>query len=597
MTNTRQTHIKHTYRWILVPLLTLLVLFLVSGVPTSSVSAASQAITSNPYSVNYGPPDCTWYAWQRLHDVEGIDFQFAPAAAGWLTDAPKTNAFWSERTQSYIQVQLNLTPVAGDIMVLPVPSKYAYPAHVAFVEAELDGNGNFQVSEQNSGDTSPGYNTSPYPWVSHHPQNLQDTQAAEGGQARFIHFSGTNFTPQTLDSAVSLNQSGNLTVQRNQQFSISFTEQNTGNTTWSDSGGYALTCLLNCIGASNIGFGGQSVAPGQQWKFTTTLTAPSTIGASVTSWVLEHNNIQFGDTSLFVTVAVHILPGGEWISPTNGSAVNTIMHFAAHAYPTKPGDPPIDHVNFTLMWPGASSWKIACTVSSPTSTDIYACDVNLDQLGVPVGQFQVSFDVYDRAGNVNQAPNGEHTLTYSPGLSTSQAISLATTYYNTKGVWAGTYVLKQVDTMLFGQPDGNELLTCIAYEYANPSTPNVTAGTDRRTFSFQHTGSGWQVIAMGDYMSCSGNSSASLLDAKQAANLVIPYYDTKGVWAGTYVLRRVDTLSFSPQNGNEVEACVAYEYANPSTPGVTAGTDRRTFLFVYSNNSWQVISMGDYMSC
>lgn len=595
--NSQRLHFKYICTWILLPFLMLCSLLVASNAPLNSVLAASQTITSNPYSANFGPPDCTWYAWQRLHDVEGIDFQFAPAAAGWLTDAPKTNAFWSERTQSYIQIQLNLTPAAGDIMVLPVPSKYAYPAHVAFVETGLDGNGNFQVSEQNSGDTSPGYNTSPYPWVSHHPQNLQDTQTAEGGQARFIHFIGTNFTPQPLDSAVSLNRSGNLTVQRNQQFSIYFTEQNTGNTIWSDSAGYALACILNCMGAGNSGFGGQSVAPGQQWKFSATLTAPSAIGNIVTLWVLEHNNIHFGDTSLFVTIAVHILPGGEWISPANAASVNTTMHFAAHAYPTKLGDPPISHVNFTLTWPGASSWKTGCTVSSPTSTDIYACDVNLDQLGVPVGQFQVSFDVYDRAGNVNQAPNGEHTLTYSPGLSTTQAISLATAYYNTKSVWAGTYVLKQVDNVILGQLNGSELFTCMAYEYANPSTPDETVGTDRRTFSFQHTGSGWQVIAMGDNMSCAGNSSTSLLDARQAVNLVIPYYDTKGVWAGTYVLRQVDIFSFSSQNGNQVESCVAYEYANPSTPDVTAGTDRRTFLFAFSDNSWQVISMGDYMSC
>jgi hypothetical protein len=31
-------------------------------------------------------------------------------------------------------------------------------------------------------------------------------------------------------------------------------------------------------------------------------------------------------------------------------------------------------------------------------------------LGVPAGQIKVSFDVYDRQGNVNLAPNGEHTV-------------------------------------------------------------------------------------------------------------------------------------------------------------------------------------------
>ncbi len=33
---------------------------------------------------------------------------------------------------------------------------------------------------------------------------------------------------------------------------------------------------------------------------------------------------------------------------------------------------------------------------------------------MPYGQIQVSFDVYDQASNVNNAPNGVHTLTYAP---------------------------------------------------------------------------------------------------------------------------------------------------------------------------------------
>lgn len=109
-----------------------------------------------------------------------------------------------------------------------------------------------------------------------------------------------------------------------------------------------------------------------------------------------------------------IKPGGLWISPpspNNGDTVTDVIHFAAHAYPTHPGDPAIAKVNFTVNSQG--SWQIARTVTTPINGDEFACDVNLKDLGVPYGQIQVSFDVYDQSGNVNYAPNGVHTLTYA----------------------------------------------------------------------------------------------------------------------------------------------------------------------------------------
>jgi hypothetical protein len=109
-----------------------------------------------------------------------------------------------------------------------------------------------------------------------------------------------------------------------------------------------------------------------------------------------------------------VLPGGMWTdpSPTDGQVVTDVIHFAAHAYPTHSGDPAIAHINFTVGSQG--SWKVACTASPPATGDIFSCDANLKDLGVPYGQIQASFDVYDQGGNVNYAPNGVHTLTYAP---------------------------------------------------------------------------------------------------------------------------------------------------------------------------------------
>jgi transcriptional regulator with XRE-family HTH domain len=115
-------------------------------------------------------------------------------------------------------------------------------------------------------------------------------------------------------------------------------------------------------------------------------------------------------------VHAHIVPGGSWISPVNGQTVSNVIHFAAYAYPTNPDDPAIDHVNFTIWWQVVDprKWVIACIIRTPSAKDVYSCDVNLAKLGAAAGQIKISFDVYDRNGNSNLAPNGEHTITYSP---------------------------------------------------------------------------------------------------------------------------------------------------------------------------------------
>lgn len=114
--------------------------------------------------------------------------------------------------------------------------------------------------------------------------------------------------------------------------------------------------------------------------------------------------------------AAHIKPGGSWISPGNGQTVESIVHLSAYAYPTNPGDPEIDHVNFTLWWQGVDprTWVVACSPHIHTASNVFMCDINLSQLGVRAGQIRISFDVYDREGHVNFAPNGVHTIIYSP---------------------------------------------------------------------------------------------------------------------------------------------------------------------------------------
>jgi transcriptional regulator with XRE-family HTH domain len=110
-----------------------------------------------------------------------------------------------------------------------------------------------------------------------------------------------------------------------------------------------------------------------------------------------------------------IKPGGGWISPT-GKTIKSKVYFAAYAYPTHAGEPAIDHVNFTLYWQGVDprKWVLACVARQPIKQDIYACTADLHALGAPAGEVTISFDVYDRQGNHSNAPNGTHTVAYSP---------------------------------------------------------------------------------------------------------------------------------------------------------------------------------------
>jgi transcriptional regulator with XRE-family HTH domain len=118
----------------------------------------------------------------------------------------------------------------------------------------------------------------------------------------------------------------------------------------------------------------------------------------------------------YVNVPGHVKPGGGWITPLNGQTVGKVVHFAAYAYPTHSGEPLIDHVNFTAWWQGADprKWEIVCVATPPAPNDVFSCNADLSLLGVVAGQIHISFDVYDRTGNANLAPNGEHTIIYSP---------------------------------------------------------------------------------------------------------------------------------------------------------------------------------------
>ena len=117
--------------------------------------------------------------------------------------------------------------------------------------------------------------------------------------------------------------------------------------------------------------------------------------------------------SFIANTQSEVKPGGLWVLPINGQRVGGTLSFAAKAYPTNPGDPQINHVNFTLNWQNGG-WRIGCVAYLPTSDTIYTCTVILTSLHAPPGILRISFDVYDQMGNINFAPNGVHSVVYAP---------------------------------------------------------------------------------------------------------------------------------------------------------------------------------------
>jgi hypothetical protein len=109
-----------------------------------------------------------------------------------------------------------------------------------------------------------------------------------------------------------------------------------------------------------------------------------------------------------------IEPAGQWVRTINDTANLTIgpATMIVRAYPRYSGDPAISHVNFTALWGG--KWHTLCRIPNnrPELGDYYYCSTNLFADGgyPPTGPVKVSFDVYDRAGNVSFGPNGTFTF-------------------------------------------------------------------------------------------------------------------------------------------------------------------------------------------
>ena len=99
------------------------------------------------------------------------------------------------------------------------------------------------------------------------------------------------------------------------------------------------------------------------------------------------------------------------MAPANNATVGDNVTIKAQAYPTNYGDPAIWYVNFTGWYNG--QWNVICRVYSPSYSNVYECPWHLAGLIQP-GWVTISFDVYNTANQANYAPNGMHSIYYSP---------------------------------------------------------------------------------------------------------------------------------------------------------------------------------------
>lgn len=98
-------------------------------------------------------------------------------------------------------------------------------------------------------------------------------------------------------------------------------------------------------------------------------------------------------------------PTGSWISPDSEYvAANSQLHLSVHASDDAGGSG-IAYVDFRAHFDG--TWNSVCTdATSNPGTDVFECDWSMTASGILPGHVDISFDVYDRAGNAAVGPGG-----------------------------------------------------------------------------------------------------------------------------------------------------------------------------------------------
>jgi len=123
---------------------------------------------------------------------------------------------------------------------------------------------------------------------------------------------------------------------------------------------------------------------------------------------------------------------GTWVAPKDSAMLSTSV-LTLSAQPTvTPTTLAVTKVTFSITW--GSTTKAACSATKANSGGAWSCNVDLWQLGAPLGKLTLSFDVTDSAGDVAQAPAGARTVTFAAPPPAPTAVTITETWQDCGGL-------------------------------------------------------------------------------------------------------------------------------------------------------------------
>lgn len=90
---------------------------------------------------------------------------------------------------------------------------------------------------------------------------------------------------------------------------------------------------------------------------------------------------------------------------------------------------------------------------------------------------------------------------------------------------------------------------------------------------------------------CCQLQAATLPNQPEIESAARLHYETRGEWAGKFVIRKFLRHRLETVNENAFIAHLEYQWASSQIPDQT-GLDERTFEFHHQNGRWQVVKMG-----
>jgi Peptidase family M23 len=161
---------------------------------------------------------------------------------------------------------------------------------------------------------------------------------------------------------------------------------------------------------------------------------------------------------------------GSWVAPKDGKTLSSsTLTLSAKATKTL-DNVSVTRVTFTVAWASHDPVK-ACSAKRADDKGAWACNVDLWSLGAPLDKLTVSFDVFDDAGDVARAPDGQRKVVFaSPPPKPANIHVTATDVGEEAG---GTWIVK----IRWDEPQGAVDSYRLMWVAACPNYPKVKDGS------------------------------------------------------------------------------------------------------------------------